>query len=161
MEIYSYIKIFTLAKRNVQIWTSEQTYPDTFKLDSDIELNDIEWKKFNEPNYQFVFQNAPKLGINGSLTNNMNFSDAYSRTWISQASEGFFPFVSRLMSVEKNKLDTCKDTLYYKTKSFRLELTEDKKYTKENSLLNIDGEKYYGSKVQGTQIDDQRVFFIA
>lgn len=160
LQLYAYPKILNLPKRNCNIWLSEETIPDDQSIDSQINNETMTWKLYSGPTYNFLFQTIPLPALVTSITRKIAFSDEYALGWVSPVSKGFFHFVKEMLAQESQRVDEIETAEVFKGKSFRLELVENSSFNKKNTPINIDGEKYYGTKIQGTLVNDRRAFLI-
>ena len=158
-EIYAYTHP-CFNKRSCNIWLSETTIPDEMPIDSEINTETMDWKLFSGPTYNFTVQQSPVLSSGGSLTNKMSFGEEFGYAWVAPVSSGYMNFFKQMISWETFNIDECKNTDMLKVKSFRLEFIEKNGFNKKNTPVNIDGEKYWGTKVQGTILYDKQVFVI-
>ena len=160
LQMYAAANILNPNKRLCNIWLSKDTIPNDMSIDSQINTENMTWKSFEGPTYNFMYQTSPVLASDVSLTNKLGFGDEYACTQISLSKNGQIHFVKEILSCENFTIDEYNDCDIFKIKSFRLELVEKNGFNNKNTLINIDGEKYWGTKVQGTVLQDRRTFVI-
>ena len=161
-KIYSYLKMLNLDKRPCKYWVSERPFPERENVenwmpDFDESLEGEDWKFFEGKFYGFFYQTSVVLSETQAFSNRVRHDSDFGDTWIAPTKNGYFNFAKGLLMADENKngIVESKKHITEVTRAFRLELLGGTKHNAANSLLDIDGEPYLGSKVQGMVIKDR------
>jgi len=167
-EVYGFMKLFNLNRRKAKIYYSEkslkeQTNDDCKKLlDDKSYLND--WECKDESFYNFLYLTSPEWTGKENISCNRTFEKSgsgFGEMVMNTSADGYIAFLKTLIKIGE-KGDGLNEGECKKIKSFRMELEDLKEWNMENTPVQIDGEVYDGTIVQGTVLDGNcRVKLIA
>ena len=163
---YGYFKLIKPEKRTAKIsWTIEKTDHDHRENYNNEQIQNLfntpltnNCKTIEDKIYCSVFITSPILNEDLCITDELWINSDHGYMWIAHKKFGYVNFLKNLMAMETKKLHECKKVILDKTMAFRIELIENKTYNSKNSPLDIDGERYDGTKVQGEIIDSDVLF---
>lgn len=150
-----------MYKRKAKIWYSDE--PNSNLLEANIDTEAAlagpmpeTWNFVDETFYNFIWLTSPEWTANENISVRKTLASDFADCLFNTTSEGFMKFIWTILAIGDKKFQVQYPDKLHKARSFMLEMQDLNVWNHGNTPINIDGERYEGTKIQATVMPNSK-----
>lgn len=108
------------------------------------------WQLTDDTFYNFFWMTSPEWTYNENISDRRTLDGGFADCMFNTTSEGFMKFFWTVLAIADKKFHVQYPEKIHTARSFMLELQDLDVWNHGNTPMNIDGERYEGTKIQAT-----------